>query len=67
MNLKYPSVKQKRLKTDLKEKLEDYNRKDKEITEREMALDNGEYTGLSEDYWIQLKDTEKVLQIPKTY
>lgn len=47
------------IKTDLKKKLEDYNRKDKEITEREMALDNGEYTGVIRRLLDTIKDTEK--------
>lgn len=47
------------IKTDLKKKLEEYNRKDKEITEREMALDNGEYTGVIRRLLDTIKDTEK--------
>ena len=47
------------IKTDLKKKLEDYNRKDKEITEREMALDNGEYTGVIRRLLDTIQDTEK--------
>jgi hypothetical protein len=47
------------IKTDLKKKLEEYNRKDKEITEREMALDNGEYTGVVRRLLDTIKDTEK--------
>lgn len=47
------------IKADLKEKLEEYNRKDKEITEREMALDNGEYTGVIRRLLDTIKDTEK--------
>lgn len=47
------------IKTDLKQKLEEYNRKDKEITEREMALDNGEYTGVIRRLLDTIKDTEK--------
>jgi len=47
------------IKTDLKKKLEEYNRKDKEITEREMALDNGEYSGVIRRLLDTIKDTEK--------
>lgn len=47
------------IKTDLKKKLDEYNRKDKEITEREMALDNGEYTGVIRRLLDTIKDTEK--------
>lgn len=47
------------IKSDLKKKLEDYNRKDKEVTEREMALDNGEYTGVISRLLDTIKDTEK--------
>lgn len=47
------------IKTDLKKKLEEYNRKDKEITEREMALDNGEFTGVIRRLLDTIKDTEK--------
>ncbi len=47
------------IKADLKKKLEEYNRKDKEITEREMALDNGEYTGVIRRLLDTIKDTEK--------
>ena len=47
------------IKTDLKKKLEEYNRKDKEVTEREMALDNGEYTGVIRRLLDTIKDTEK--------
>lgn len=47
------------IKTDLTKKLEEYNRKDKEITEREMALDNGAYTGVIGSLLVAIKDTEK--------
>lgn len=47
------------IKIDLKNKLEEYNRKDKEITEREMALDNGEYTGVIRRLLDTIKETEK--------
>jgi hypothetical protein len=47
------------IKTDLKKKIEEYNRKDKEITEREMALNNGEYTGVIRRLLDTIKDTEK--------
>ncbi|MCB0536636.1 MAG: hypothetical protein KDE33_03820 [Bacteroidetes bacterium] len=47
------------IKTDLKKKLEEYNLKDKEVTEREMALDNGEYTGVIRRLLDTIKDTEK--------
>lgn len=47
------------IKTDLNKKLDEYNRKDKEITEREMALDNGEYTVVIRRLLDTIKDTEK--------
>ena len=47
------------IKADLKKKLEDYNRRDKELTEREFALDNGEYTGVIRRLLDTIKDTEK--------
>jgi len=47
------------IKSDLKKKLEDFNRKDKEITEREMALDSGEYTGVISRLLETIKFTEK--------
>lgn len=34
------------IKSGLKKKLEDFNKKDRELTEREFTLDNGEYTGV---------------------
>lgn len=47
------------IKNDLKKKLEEYNRKDKELTEREFALDNGEFTGVIRRLLDSIKDTEK--------
>ncbi len=47
------------IKADLKKKLEDYNKKDKELTEREFALDNGEYTAVIRRLLDTIKDTEK--------
>ncbi len=46
-------------KGDLKKKLEEYNNKDKELTEREFSLDNGEFTGVVRRLLDTLKDTEK--------
>lgn len=47
------------LKADFKKKLEEYNRKDKDLTEREFALDNGEYSGVISRLLNTLKDTER--------
>lgn len=47
------------IKAELKKKLEEYNRKDKELTEREFALDNGEYTGVIRRLLDTIKETEK--------
>jgi len=47
------------IKADLKKKLEEYNKKDKEITEREFALDNGEYTAVIRRLLDTIKDTEQ--------
>ena len=47
------------IKSDLKKKLEEYNKKDKEITEREFALDNGEYTAVIRRLLDTIKDTEQ--------
>lgn len=47
------------IKSDLKKKLEDYNKKDKELTEREFALDNGEYTAVIRRLLDTIKDTEQ--------
>lgn len=47
------------IKSDLKKKLEDYNRKEKEVIEREFALDNGEYTGVIRRLLDTIQDTEK--------
>jgi hypothetical protein len=47
------------IKSDLRKKLEEFNKKDKEITEREFAIDNGEYTGVIKRLLDSLKDTEK--------
>ena len=47
------------IKLDLRKKLEEFNKKDKEITEREFAIDNGEYTGVIKRLLDSLKDTEK--------
>lgn len=46
-------------KGDLKKKLEEYNNKDKELTEREFSIDNGEFTGVVRRLLDSLKDTEK--------
>ncbi len=47
------------LKSEWKNKLEEHNKKDKELTEREFSLDNGEYTGVIRRLLDTLKDTEK--------
>lgn len=47
------------IKADLKKKLEEYNKKDKELTDREFALDNGEYTIVIRRLLDAIKDTEK--------
>ena len=47
------------IKIDLKKRLEEYNKKDKQLTEREFAIDNGEYTGIIRRLLDTLKDTEK--------
>lgn len=47
------------IKADLKKKLEDHNKKDKELTEREFALDNGEYTSVIRRLLDTIKDTEQ--------
>ncbi|MCS4432850.1 hypothetical protein [Aquiflexum gelatinilyticum] len=47
------------IKADFKKKIEDYNKKDKELTEREFALDNGEYTAVIRRLLDTIKDTEK--------
>ena len=47
------------IKSDLQNRLEESNRKDKEITEREFAIDNGEYTGVIKRLLDTIKDTEK--------
>lgn len=47
------------IKSDLKKKLEDYNRKEKEIIEREFALDNGEYTGVIRRLFDTIQESEK--------
>ena len=47
------------IKADLKKKLEDYNKKDKELTEREFALDNCEYTAVIRRLLDTIKDTEQ--------
>lgn len=47
------------IKSDLKKKLEDYNRKEKEVIEREFAIDNGEYTGVIRRLLDTIQDTEK--------
>lgn len=44
---------------ELKQKTDECNKKDKEITEREFALDNGEYTGVIKRLLDTIKDTEK--------
>jgi hypothetical protein len=47
------------VKSDYEKKLESCNKKDKELTEREFALDNGEYTGIVKRLLDTMKDTEK--------
>jgi len=47
------------IKADLKKKLEDYNHREKEVIEREFALDNGEYTGVIRRLLDTIQDTEK--------
>jgi hypothetical protein len=47
------------IKADLKKKLEEYNKKDKELTEREFNLDNGEYTTVIRRLLESIKVTEK--------
>jgi hypothetical protein len=42
-------------------KLDEYNKKDKELTEREFALDNGEYTGIIKRLLDSIKETEKTV------
>lgn len=46
-------------KIDLKKKLEEFNKKDKELIEREFSIDNGEYTGVIRRLLDSIKDTEK--------
>jgi hypothetical protein len=46
-------------KSELKNKLDLYNKKDKELTEREFALDNGEFTNVIRRLLDTIKDTEK--------
>jgi len=47
------------IKADLTKKLDDFNKKDKELTEREFALDNGEYTAVIRRLLDTIKDTEQ--------
>ncbi len=47
------------IKADLRKKLEDYNKKDKDLIEREFALDNGEYTAVIKRLLDTIKDTEQ--------
>jgi hypothetical protein len=47
------------LKSDLKKKLDDFNRKEKEVIEREFAIDNGEYTGVIRRLLDTIQETEK--------
>lgn len=47
------------IKVDLKKKIEEYNKKDKELTEREFSLDNGEYTVVIRRLLDTIKDTEQ--------
>lgn len=47
------------IKSDLQKRLEEHNKKDQEITEREFAIDNGEYTGVIKRLLETIKDTEK--------
>jgi hypothetical protein len=46
------------IKFEYEKKLESCNKKDKELTEREFALDNGEYTGIVKRLFDTMKDTE---------
>ena len=46
-------------RTELKNKLALYNKKDKELTEREFALDNGEFTNVIRRLLDTIQDTEK--------
>jgi hypothetical protein len=46
-------------KSNYTKKLEEYNKKDKELTEREFAIDNGEYTGIIKRLFDSIKETEK--------
>jgi hypothetical protein len=46
-------------KSEYEKKLESCNKKDKELTEREFSLDNGEYTGIIKRLLDTMKDTEK--------
>jgi hypothetical protein len=47
------------VKYEYEKKLESCNKKDKELTEREFALDNSEYTGIIKKLLDTLKDTER--------
>lgn len=47
------------IKSDLTKKLEEYNKKDKEILEREFAIDNGEFTAVIRRLLDTIKDTEQ--------
>lgn len=47
------------IKSDLIKRLEDYNKKDKDITEREFSIDNGEYTAVIRRLLDTIKDTEQ--------
>jgi hypothetical protein len=49
------------LKANQTKKIEEYNEKDKELTEREFALDNGEYTGVIKRLLESIKETEKTV------
>jgi hypothetical protein len=47
------------LNADLKKKIDEYNKKDKELTEREFAMDSGEFTGVVRRLLESLKETER--------
>lgn len=47
------------LKADYKKKLEDVNKKDKELLERELAFNNGEYSTVIKGLLDTIKDTER--------
>jgi hypothetical protein len=51
------------VKANYTKKLEECNKKDKELTEREFALDNGEYTSIIKRLLDSIKETEKTVFI----